>query len=88
MSQRAATASVPGLDIPGGWRVQQTPGPRPFVTRAVLAQPDGSIVEWTSRRHRTRLGLRVTDRDTTIQATWLPPSRSSLALGYLQYREG
>lgn len=83
MSQQATTASVPGLDIPGDWKVQQTSGPRPFVTRAVLARPDGSIVEWTSRRHRKRLGLRLTDRDTTTQAPWLPPSRSSLALGVL-----
>ena len=36
-----------------------TSGPGPFVTRARLRRPDGSEVEWTSRRHRKRLGLRL-----------------------------
>ena len=50
---------VPALaDLPTGWSVVSTAGPGPFVTYARLRRPDGSEVEWTSRRHRKRLGLR------------------------------
>lgn len=45
-------------DLPAGWRVLRTRGPLHFVTHAVLQRPDGSQVEWTSRRHRKELGLR------------------------------
>ena len=51
------TSSVP--DLPAGWRVLRTRGPVGFVTHAVLARPDGTEVEWTSRRHRKGLGLRL-----------------------------
>jgi hypothetical protein len=33
-------------------------GPGRFVTHALLERPDGAHLEWTSRRHRKRLGLR------------------------------
>jgi len=46
------------LELPEGWRVIETSGPGPFVTRAVLESPDGYAVEWSSRRHRKQLGLR------------------------------
>ena len=36
-----------------------TRGPLGFVTHAVLVRPDGSEVEWSSRRHRKGLGLRL-----------------------------
>lgn len=52
------TATVP--DLPAGWRVVRTHGPLRFVTHAVLARPDGTEVEWSSRRHRKGLGLRLT----------------------------
>lgn len=45
-------------DLPAGWRVVRRRGPLGFVTHAVLARPDGSEVEWSSRRHRKGLGLR------------------------------
>ncbi|GEK19836.1 YrhK family protein [Cellulomonas xylanilytica] len=51
------TATVP--DVPAGWRVLRTRGPLGFVTHAVLVRPDGSEVEWSSRRHRKGLGLRL-----------------------------
>ena len=51
------TSTVP--DLPAGWRVLRTRGPAGFVTHAVLARPDGTEVEWTSRRHRKGLGLRL-----------------------------
>ncbi len=38
---------------PAGWRVVETAGVGPFVTRAVYEDPQGRQVEWTSRRHRT-----------------------------------
>ena len=46
-----------GLEVPHGWQVIETWGPGPFTTHALLEQPDGTRVEWTSRRHRKRLGL-------------------------------
>jgi len=51
------TATVP--DVPAGWRVLRTRGPLGFVTHAVLVRPDGTEVEWSSRRHRKGLGLRL-----------------------------
>ena len=51
------TSTVP--DLPAGWRVLHTHGPLGFVTHAVLVRPDGSEVEWSSRRHRKGLGLRL-----------------------------
>lgn len=32
-------------------------GPGPFTTHAVLQRPDGTELEWSSRRHRKRLGM-------------------------------
>lgn len=51
------TSALP--DLPDGWTAVDTRGPGPFVTRAVLRRPDGTEVEWTSRRHRKGLGLRA-----------------------------
>ena len=51
--------------VPSDWRVVSTRGPAGFVTHAVLARPDGTEVEWSSRRHRKRLGLRPTDERPT-----------------------
>lgn len=48
--------SEPLDPLPAGWRVLRAGGPGPFVTRAVLERPDGTVVEWTSRRHRKGLG--------------------------------
>ena len=53
-------ADLPGLtELPAGWEVLSTSGPGPFVTHARLRRPDGQEVDWTSRRHRKRLGLRL-----------------------------
>lgn len=54
---RAAAAPFP--DLPSGWRVVRSHGPARFVTHALLEGPDGARLEWTSRRHRKGLGLRV-----------------------------
>lgn len=62
MSSESATAggSAPALsELPAGWRVLRTWGPLRFETHALLARPDGTEVEWSSRRHRKGLGLRV-----------------------------
>lgn len=53
-----AAGASPLPDLPPGWRAVGTRGPGPFVTHAVLEGPGGERVEWTSRRHRKRLGLR------------------------------
>lgn len=56
-------AGSPGLqvpDLPEGWHVERASGPPGFVTRMTLAAPDGRHYEWTSRRHRKRLGLSPT----------------------------
>jgi hypothetical protein len=53
------TSSVP--HVPADWRLVSARGPVGFVTHAVLARPDGTEVEWSSRRHRKGLGLRRTD---------------------------
>jgi hypothetical protein len=71
------------LELPDGWRVRETSGLWPFVTRAVLERPDGSTVEWTSRRHRKRLGLRLAARLRSGARRWSRPSRSSIAMGTL-----
>jgi hypothetical protein len=46
------------LRLPEGWSVIQVEGPRPFVTRALLRRPDGTRLEWSSRRHRKHLAER------------------------------
>lgn len=53
-------AAVPDAlsDLPEGWSVVRTWGPPGFTTHARLRRPDGSEVEWSSRRHRKGLGLR------------------------------
>jgi hypothetical protein len=45
-------------ELPAGWTIARAWGPGPFVTHAVLRRPDGTQTEWTSRRHRKRLGTR------------------------------
>ena len=40
-----------------------TSGPAFFITHAVLRRPDGTEVEWTSRRQRKQLGVRATATD-------------------------
>ena len=42
------------FEIRDDWRVVRTAGFGPFVTHAVFERPDGSHVEWSSRRHRKR----------------------------------
>jgi hypothetical protein len=40
------------ITVPPDWTVLGESGTGPFVTRALLERPDGTRVEWTSRRHR------------------------------------
>ena len=47
-------------NLPAGWSVVSTSGPAFFITHAVLRRPDGTEVEWTSRRQRKQLGVRAT----------------------------
>lgn len=57
MTREVAPAVGALPDLPEGWRVVRARRLGPFVTHAVLERPDGVQVEWTSRRHRKRLGL-------------------------------
>lgn len=71
----------PGLVLPDGWSVRERTAFGPFEIRAVLERPDGTTVEWTSRRHRKRLGLRpaVGAGPTTRRR----PSTTSIVIGTL-----
>ena len=67
---RPRRASLP--ELPEGWRVVRESGPLGFTTRAVLERPDGTEVEWNSRRQRKRLSLRLADghRLAAIEDRW------------------
>jgi hypothetical protein len=66
--------------VPPGWSVVTSTGPGPFVTHVRLEGPDGAEVEWSSRRHRKRLGmLRAGLRDRITR----PPSATSIWMGSL-----
>lgn len=81
MSRPGAPHRAPELEVSNGWRLREATGPRPFVTRAVYERPDGTLVEWTSRRHRKRLGLRTEGSHGT--RGWHRIQRSSVVLGGL-----
>lgn len=76
-------------DLPVGWSVVRTHGPGGFVTHALLERPGGSRVEWSSRRHRKRLGLRsapgeAREGSRSPGSTWaVRPSADSVRLGVL-----
>ncbi|MGD9570563.1 MAG: hypothetical protein AB7V62_01600 [Thermoleophilia bacterium] len=44
---------------PPDWRIVETAGAGPFVSRVVYEDTGGQRLEWTSRRHRTGGGLRA-----------------------------
>lgn len=78
-----AVPTLPALsNLPEGWRVARTWGPGPFVTHATLVRPDGSEVEWTSRRHRKRLGTRLLPAVAGRRPRGRP-SRASWTMGAL-----
>jgi hypothetical protein len=82
-AERAATpVRRPAVAVPEGWKLREASGPRPFVTRATFERPDGSVVEWTSRRHRKRLGLRRL-HGRRFAGARRGASASSLAMGGL-----
>lgn len=82
-----ASAQTPSwLDVPEGWTVVRASGPPLFVTHVLLERPDGEQVEWSSRRHRKRLGLRPPDghRIGELERRWGGrPSASSWWMGAL-----
>src|SRR5215467_9444455 len=45
-------------EIPAGWQSLRRGGPGPFVTWETARRPDGSVVEFSSRRQRKGLGPR------------------------------
>ena len=47
----------PAVRVPASWRLTDSAGPRPFVAFARFERPDGTTVDWSSRRHRKGLGL-------------------------------
>lgn len=82
----ARNVQFPWSEVPDGWKVVDTWGPPLFVTHALLERPDGSRVEWNSRRNRKRLGLRpVGDRPLAgLERRWgARPSPVSLWMGGL-----
>jgi hypothetical protein len=63
-------------ELPAGWRIVRTSGPLGFVTRMAVLDPEGQEYEWTSRRHRKRLGLTAAAAGrSSVQRT--RPSRMS-----------
>lgn len=88
MTQAAASPGPAGdlPAIPEGWTVVRTSGPLSFTTHALLRRPDDSVVEWSSRRHRKGLGLRLPDghRLRRAEGGWGGrPQRSSWWMGGL-----
>jgi hypothetical protein len=73
-----------GLDIPEGWRVGHSSGPPLFVTRALVTRPDGTEIDWSSRRHRKHLAPVVAVRHRGWQRPRVAgASRSSWWMGGL-----
>jgi hypothetical protein len=71
----------PHIGVPESWRLEESSGPWPFVAFARFERPDGSTVEWNSRRHRKRLGL-LGPRGRTGRR-WSRPNTASLVMGAL-----
>jgi hypothetical protein len=75
-------ARVPGLALPAGWHVRKASGHAGFITHALLERPDGSLSEWSSRRHRKGLGLR--SDSTRARGRWFRgASATSWRIGVL-----
>ncbi|MGK3951421.1 hypothetical protein ACLKM7_03765 [Microbacterium sp. I2] len=55
MPPRGEVRARLGLTVPAGWQVREVRGPIMFVTRAQVVRPDGSLIDWSSRRHRKGL---------------------------------
>ncbi len=73
----------PLSQLPDGWRLVSTSGPPGFVTHAVLRRPDGSEVQWDSRRHRKGLGLRSSGRSGAGRSRRGRPDATAWWLGGL-----
>ena len=71
----------PALRAPASWRLTDSAGPRPFVAFARFERPDGSTVEWSSRRHRKGLGLRPAGG--RVERHWRRPAAPSIVMGAL-----
>ncbi|MEL7206745.1 MAG: hypothetical protein AAGK32_00675, partial [Actinomycetota bacterium] len=78
----AADVAAP-FELAPGWRIREASGPGPFVTSALLERPDGTVVEWTSRRHRKRLGLRAPGQAPLDRRVWERPATVAVVLGAL-----
>ena len=48
------------MSTPQGWKLEQSDGVGPFVSRIVYRLPDGELYTWTSRRHRKGFALEHT----------------------------
>jgi hypothetical protein len=72
------------LAIPEGWRVRDRAGPPFFVTRARVVRPDGTEIDWSTRRHRKGLAPIVTgERVRRARHLVVGASASSLWMGGL-----
>jgi hypothetical protein len=56
--EKVDPGSVP-VQVPHGWSLEGSVAVGPFVTRAAFRGPDGTLREWTSRRHRKRSASRA-----------------------------
>lgn len=84
MDSDAGSAELTAVpDLPEGWRVVRESRSFGFVTRLILAAPDGSEYEWTSRRHRKLLGLGATGSRLRPAQGASRPSRMSWWLAAL-----
>ncbi len=72
MTRAAARIAAPFVTHPEGWRIVESGGRGPFVSRAVYDGGAAGRLEWTSRRHRMGLGLRRLADDAGPPAVAVP----------------
>jgi hypothetical protein len=72
MTRAAARVAAPFVTHPEDWRIVESGGGGPFVSRAVYDGGARGRLEWTSRRHRMGLGLRPLS-DAVPAADAVPP---------------
>src|SRR5271166_6595388 len=65
------------VEVPEGWKRLGSRGLGPFVTREVLARPDGTRLVWKSRWHRKHPG------GSAGGSTWWAPGALAWWIGVL-----
>ena len=72
MTRAAGGVAAPFVTHPEDWRIVESGGGGPFVSRAVYDGGALGRLEWTSRRHRMGLGLRPLSGDAVPPAGAVP----------------